>query len=101
MKVDIRKTYDTNIFFLKHFIHKIIEKKRSEINNIFFSCIKINNKTSLLDVGTTSSNEDHQNLLIRKYPFKSKITCLSNLNLSNLKKIMPEIKVKKGDGKKK
>ena len=100
MKENIHKTYGRNVIFFKNFINKIIEKKRAEINNIFFSNIRINNKTTLLDVGTTSSNEKHQNLLIHKYPFKDKITCLSNLNLNNLKKIYPKIKIKKGDGRK-
>ena len=99
MDEEIKKTYGRNVFF-QNYINKVIKKKRFEINDIFFSNIKINSKLSLLDVGTTSSNEDHQNLLIKKYPFKKKITCLSNLNLNILKKTIPNIKIKKGNGKK-
>jgi len=100
MSNNIKKTYGRSVFLFEDFINKIIKKKRLEINDIFFLNIKITNKTTLLDVGTTSSLNKHQNLLIKEYPFKKNITCFSNQNLIFLKKKMPEVKIKKGDGKK-
>jgi ubiquinone/menaquinone biosynthesis C-methylase UbiE len=95
----IKIAYGRNFLFLKKFYDRIVKIKRNEINNFFFSNIKINQYTTLLDVGTTSSMDSHQNLIVKKFYNKKNITCISNQNLAILKKKYPEIRVKIGDAK--
>jgi hypothetical protein len=82
------------------FIFKLLEKYRNKIYLKFIKHIPFNNKTTLIDIGTTNVDLDHENYLVKKYPYKRSITCLSNQNLSLIKKKFPQIKTIKGDGRK-
>jgi SAM-dependent methyltransferase len=99
MNESIKIAYGRNFLFLKKFYDSIVKIKRNEINNIFFSTFKIDQYCTLLDVGTTSSLDPHQNLIIKKFPNKKKITCFSNQDLKLLKRKYPKIKIKFGDAK--
>lgn len=68
------------------FIFKLLEKYRNKIFLKFLKHIPFNNKTTIIDIGTTNVDLDHENYLIKKYPYKNRITCLSNQTLSNIKK---------------
>ena len=82
------------------FIFKLLEKYRNKIYQKFIEHIPFNSKTTLIDIGTTNVDLDHENYLIKKYPYKRSITCLSNQTLSLIKKKFPQIKTIKGDGRK-
>lgn len=80
-------------FFLKLCREKIYVNLNEKISNF-----KIINK--ILDIGTSPVNDEYQNYLIHKYPYKKKITCVSNVKLNKIKKRYPEIKTLQCDGKK-
>lgn len=82
------------------FIFKLLEKYRNKIYLKFIEHIPFNSKTSLIDIGTTNVDLEHENYLVRKYPYKRSITCLSNQTLSLIKKKFPQIKTIKSDGRK-
>lgn len=99
MSSKIKISYGRNFLFLNFFYFFLIKKKRFEIYDLFIKKILPNKNDKLLDVGTTSSTESHENVLINKYPYKFKITCLSNQNLQKLKKKLKNIKIIFGDGR--
>jgi hypothetical protein len=81
------------------FIFKLLEKYRNKIYLKFIEHIPFNSKTTLIDIGTTNVDLDHENYLVKKYPYKRSITCLSNQTLSLIKKKFPQIKTIKSDGR--
>jgi hypothetical protein len=81
------------------FILKLLEKYRNKIYLKFIEHIPFNSKTTLIDIGTTNVDLDHENYLVKKYPYKRSITCLSNQTLSLIKKKFPQIKTIKSDGR--
>ena len=96
----ISETYARNFLFLNFFYFSIIKKKRLEIYNFFLKKISPKKNEKILDVGTTASLDQHENLLITSYPFKSRISCLSNQNLNKFSSVYKEIKIYRGDGRK-
>ena len=81
------------------FIFALLEKYRNKIYLKFLKHVPFNSKTTLIDIGTTNVDLDHENYLIKKYPYKKCITCLSNQTLSLIKKKFPQINTIKGDGR--
>jgi len=81
------------------FIFKLLEKYRNKIYLKFIEHIPFNNKTTLIDIGTTDVDFDHENYLVKKYPYKRSITCLSNQTLISIKKKFSQIKTIKADGR--
>ena len=79
---------------------KLLEKYRGRIYSKFIKHVNFNNKSKLIDIGTTNIDLKHENYLIKKYPYKKFITCLSNQRLSLIKKKFPQIKTIIGDGRK-
>ena len=100
MSNKISQSYGRNFLFLNFLYFSIIKKKRLEIYNFFLKKISPKKFEKILDVGTTASLDEHENLLITSYPFKSKISCLSNQNLYKFNSRYKEIKIYKGDGRK-
>jgi len=92
----LRKSYHN---YHSLYIFKLLEKYRNNIYLKFLKHIPFDNKTTLIDIGTTNVDLDHENYLVKKYPYKRSITCLSNQNLSTIKKKFPQINTIKGDGK--
>lgn len=82
------------------FIFKLLKKYRNKIFLKFSKHVPFDSKTTLIDIGTTNVDLDHENYLIKKYPYKKRITCLSNQTLSLVKKKFPQINTIKGDGRK-
>ena len=82
------------------FMFKLLEKYRGRIYSKFIKHVNFNNKSKLIDIGTTNIDLKHENYLIKKYPYKKFITCLSNQRLSLIKKKFPQIKTIIGDGRK-
>jgi hypothetical protein len=79
-------------FFLKLCREKIYKNFNKKISNF-----KLINK--ILDIGTSPVDNEYQNYLIHKYPYKRKITCVSNVKLNKIKKKYPEIKTLQCDGR--
>ena len=100
MSNKISESYGRNFLFLNFFYFSIIKKKRLEIYNLFLKKISPKKSDKILDVGTTASLDDHENLLITRYPYKSRVYCLSNQNLNKFNSRYKEIKIFKGDGRK-
>ena len=96
----ISESYGRNFLFLNSLYFSIIKKKRLEIYNLFLKKISPKKSDKILDVGTTASLDDHENLLITRYPYKSRVYCLSNQNLNKFNSRYKEIKIFKGDGRK-
>ena len=96
----VKINYGRNFLYLNFLYSFLIKKKREEIFQILVKNFKINKFTKILDVGTTSSLESHENILLNKFKWKKNITCLSNLNLKKLKKFYPKVNFLKGDGRK-
>ena len=100
MSNKISESYGRNFLFLNFFYFSIIKKKRLEIYNLFLKLVSPKKYEKILDVGTTASLDEHENLLITSYPFKSRIYCLSNQNLNKFNSRYKEIKIFRGDGRK-
>jgi hypothetical protein len=96
---NISRNYARNFFGLNFIFNKLILKKRIEILEIIKNNPKVKISDTILDVGTTSLPHDHENLIIKYFYKKKKITCLSNLDLNEFKKKFPLINNKKGDGR--
>ena len=93
----LKKSYHN---FNSSFMFKLLEKYRGRIYSKFIKHVNFNNKSKLIDIGTTNIDLKHENYLIKKYPYKKFITCLSNQRLSLIKKKFPQIKTIIGDGRK-
>jgi len=86
------------------FINFIFERMANNARNEFFNILKRNarysKKKSIIDIGTTPSHDDVQNIILSKIKDNKNITCLSNLNCKILLKKYPNIKkVLIGDGR--
>ena len=94
-------TYWAKVPFLNSCLLGILKYNREKIHNIFLKETSYSNNFSLLDMGTTSDSESSHNIILQKTLNNKNISCLSNQNLSNLKKLFPHIKIfYKGDAKK-
>ena len=100
MTNDIKKNYSRRLFGLNKFISKIIKNKRSEINKIIEKQLDYQKYKSLLDVGTTPSLANHENQILKYFYKKINISCLSNLDLLELKTLYPKILIHLGDARK-
>ena len=99
-KTKISVNYGRNFLFLNSLYSYFIKNKRDEIFRNHRSKFKFNKKTKLLDVGTTSSLDEHENVILKKFKWKKNISCLSNQNLKKLKIKYPEINLYRGDARK-
>ena len=99
MTLNISQNYSRNFFGIGSFIKSIIKKKRIEINKIIENEIDFQESISLLDVGTTSSLENHENQILKHFYNKIQISCLSNLSLEELKLKYEKLSIYKGDGR--
>ena len=100
MNLKINQNYARDLFKLNFLFHSIIKKKREEIFHIIKKEFDANLDKDLLDVGTTSSLEEHENHILKNFYDKLNISCLSNLELTSLKEIYPNIKTFIGDARK-
>tara|TARA_B100001057_G_C22860949_1_gene954491 strand:+ start:1696 stop:2388 length:693 start_codon:yes stop_codon:yes gene_type:complete len=95
-----KKNYWVSLPFLNNFFIKVLKKNRHMFYDYFSKSVSAIEKYSVLDVGTTDIVNNYENIFIQKYPFKEKITCLSNQKLILIKNEYPEIKTQVGDGRK-
>jgi hypothetical protein len=88
------------IKFLNRIFEKIAKEARNEFFNIFRKETKYIKKNSIIDIGTTSSLDNGQNIILSKIKDNKNVTCLSNLNCKKLIKKYPNIKkILIGDGR--
>ena len=80
-----------NSIFYK-FIKKIILDAREKFFNHFKNSTEYNDDLSLLDIGTTPSLDNEQNIILEKTKNNKNITCLSDQDCNNLEKKYPNIK---------
>ena len=80
-----------NSIFYK-FIKKIILDAREKFFNHFKNSTEYNDDLSLLDIGTTPSLDNEQNIILEKTKNNKNITCLSDQDCNNLQKKYPNIK---------
>jgi len=80
-----KKSYWRKIFLLDTFLKYIVSNNRIFFFKYFCDSIKFDDKSTILDVGTTPSTEDHENLFIKLFPYKFNITCLSNTDCTSIK----------------
>ena len=89
----------------KIFLHSIIKKITINTRQQFFSkFVKLTNyqiENSILDIGTTPSEDDEQNIFLENTKNNKNITCISNQDCRVLKDKYPNVKdFIIGDGKK-
>jgi hypothetical protein len=90
------------IKFINYVFEKIANDARNEFFNILKKNTKYSKKKSIIDIGTTPSLDDVQNIILSKIKDNKNITCLSNLNCKILLKKYPNIKkILIGDGRNK
>ena len=88
-----------------NFIKKIFEKIVNDARNNFFYILRKNTKynknKSIIDIGTTPSANQYQNIILSKIRNNKNVTCFSNLDCKILYKKYPNIKkIIVGDGRK-
>jgi hypothetical protein len=96
------QTYSVSkkIKFINYVFERIANDARNEFFNIFKKITKYSKKKSIIDIGTTPSLDDVQNIILSKIKDNENITCLSNLNCKILFKKYPNIKkILIGDGR--
>jgi|TARA_B110000483_G_C18206130_1_gene547743 ubiquinone/menaquinone biosynthesis C-methylase UbiE len=93
------KNYWVSLPFINKFFQKILKKNREIFYNYFKNSIFIDINKNILDVGTTDIVNEYENIFLQKYPYKEKITCLSNQELLEVKKKYPEIQTLLGDAR--
>ena len=87
-----------SLFYKK--IQKIIINKRDEFFNLFLKTTNYSNSKSIIDIGTTPSVDDEQNIFLEKVKNNFNVTCLSTQDCRILKKKFKNIKnIIIGDGK--
>jgi|LakMenEpi03Aug12_release.lakeMendotaPanAssembly.Ray.scaffolds.fasta_scaffold56770_7 hypothetical protein len=88
-----------------NFVKKIFEKIVNDARNNFFYILRKNTKynknKSIIDIGTTPSVSQYQNIILSKIRNNKNVTCFSNLDCKILYKKYPNIKkIIIGDGRK-
>ena len=91
MKTLKEKSYWRNSIFFNNFFVKQVQKNRRKFLRIFRKHVAYSKNSIVLDIGATPSLDSHENFFVQKYPFKKKLTCLSNFNCEILKSKFPEI----------
>jgi SAM-dependent methyltransferase len=86
--------------FLYYVFNKIANDARNEFFNILKKQTKYSKNKTIIDIGTTASLDDVQNVILSKIKNNKNITCLSNLDCKILLKKYPNIKkIIIGDGR--
>ena len=91
MNINEKKNNYISFSFFKKQQTELIKKYRLKFFNHFRKNIKFTKKSRVLDVGFSESREKYNNLFLNKYPFKNKITSISNQKPFFIKKIFPQI----------
>lgn len=81
-----------NIKFINQIFEKIAKDARNQFFNIFKENTKYSKAKNIIDIGTTPSLDDVQNIILSKIKNNENVTCLSNLNCKNIIKKYPNIK---------
>lgn len=95
----IKKSYWRKIYLFDNFFKSIVLRNRKDFFEYFCKLIKFDENTLVLDVGTTPSLEEHENYFIKLFPYKSNLTCLSNVDCSKIKIKFKEVKLIKSDAR--
>tara|TARA_B100000401_G_scaffold437030_1_gene381717 strand:+ start:1013 stop:1702 length:690 start_codon:yes stop_codon:yes gene_type:complete len=90
--LNYKKTYWLKIPLFDNLFIKILNYNRNKIHNIFLNETEYTIKNSILDIGTTNSEDNSQNVILQKTRDNDKVYCLSNQDITNLKNIFPNIK---------
>lgn len=96
---DYHKNYWVYLPFIDNFFRRILKKNREIFFHYFDNSVDINEKYSVLDVGTTDIVNDFENIFIQMYPYRKNITCLSNQKLEILKNKYTELNIEVGDAR--
>jgi len=94
-----KQTYWLKIPFLDKFLLKILIRYREFFFKVFEDNIVYTKNDKVLDIGTTGSTTDQNNIFVKKFKYKNNLTCISDQNLDNLKSIYPEVMFIKSDGR--
>jgi predicted SAM-dependent methyltransferase len=94
-----KENYWVKIKYLDNIFKNILYKNREKIYKIFQKNIYLNKSYTLIDIGTSPILEESENMILKKYKWKDRITCLSNQNCSILKKKYKNTQFLNGDAK--
>ena len=92
--------YNKKIPFLNKFISNVILKNRISMYKLLENEFFLNPNYKILDVGTTPSKSNHENILLKNYKWKNNLTCISNQNLNCLAEMYDDPSFITGDAKK-
>ena len=99
MNDTFKKNFWINIKFLNPFFIKFLKSNRIKFFNYFKKKVYFDEFSEVLDIGTVNLEHKHENVFVNNYDFKSKLTCLSNQELTIIKKKFPEINTIFGDAR--
>jgi len=81
-----KKNYWKKTFIFEAFFQKILFSNRKKILKIFDTVIQVKNKDKILDVGGSPLDLKSENMFLKKFKKHPNLTCLSNHDLSPIKK---------------
>ena len=99
MNDTFKKNFWINIKFLNPFFIKFLKSNKIKFFNYFKKKVYFDEFSEVLDIGTVNLEHKHENVFVNNYDFKSKLTCLSNQELTIIKKKFPEINTIFGDAR--
>ena len=82
--LNYKKTYWLKIPIFDNLFIKILNYNRNKIHNIFLNETEYTIKNSILDIGTTNSEDKRQNVILQKTRDNENVYCLSNQDIKNL-----------------
>ena len=95
-----KKNYWKKIQLFEPFLQKILYYNRRKILKIFSKFIKIKKNYTLLDVGASPIVSMSENMFLKKFRHHKKLSCLSNQDLSPIKKKFNNFSYYLGNAKK-
>ena len=91
--INLNKNYYKKSSFFEDFFSNEIKNNRIKFYKILTKLLILKPSYKILDVGATPVLEEKENIFLRCYPYKNKITILSNQDCKILKKKFEGIKV--------
>ena len=100
LDINYKYTYWLKIPILDFFLKKLLNYNRQKIHKIFLKETGYNLNSTLLDIGTSNTEDINHNIILQKTSNNHNIFSLSNTNLNNIEDKYSNVKkFYKADGK--
>ena len=87
-----KNTYWLKIPFIDNLLKKLLNYNRYKIHKIFLNETEYTTNYSILDIGTTDTEDKSHNIILQKTKENKNVYCLSDQDIAHLKKFYPNIK---------